>query len=110
MTTRPLGLASVAILRAIHSGRRYGVEIIEETGLGGGTVYKLLHRLEKRGSVKGTWESAEVAERDRRPRRRYYRLSPAGERALSEALDAMRALTRGVGPLTAGGPPVGEER
>jgi PadR family transcriptional regulator PadR len=109
MPPRSLGLATVSILQAIHRGRRYGVEIIDETELGGGTVYKLLHRLEKRGAVRGTWESAEVAERQRRPRRRYYDLTREGVRALEESLARIRALTGGGDPLPRGGTPVHEE-
>lgn len=108
MPSRTLGFATVSVLRAIHRGRRYGVEIIEDTELGGGTVYKLLHRLEKRGAVKGTWESAEVAERERRPRRRYYRLTGEGERSLAESLEKIRALAGGNDPLPGKGEPVGE--
>ena len=99
MSSRQLGLATVAILDAVRRGRRYGLEIIDETGLGGGTVYKLLHRLEKRAMVKGSWESADVAERERRPRRRYYRVTSSGERALAESLEKMRALTTAAGVM-----------
>jgi DNA-binding PadR family transcriptional regulator len=90
--TRPLGFASASILRAIRSGRRYGLDIMEETGLGGGTIYKLLHRLEQRALIAGTWEAPEVAEREKRPRRRYYQLSAAGEEALAHALRSYAAL------------------
>lgn len=107
MPPRTLGFATISILRAIQRGRRYGVEIIDDTELGGGTVYKLLHRLEKRGAVQGTWESAEVAERERRPRRRYYSLTREGARALAESLARIRALTGGGDPLH--GEPLPEE-
>ena len=93
MPTRPLGFATVSILQAIHAGRRYGLDIMDDTGLGGGTIYKLLHRLEQKELVSGSWEDAELAERERRPRRRYYALTPAGEAALSEALRRFGALT-----------------
>jgi PadR family transcriptional regulator PadR len=86
MSPRPLGFATASILHAIRSGRRYGLDIMDETGLGGGTIYKLLHRVEEKGLVTGIWEDAEVAERERRPRRRYYRLTSAGESALTDAL------------------------
>lgn len=92
---RALGFATVSVLRAIHAGRRYGLDIMDGTGLGGGTVYKLLHRLEQRGMVRGVWEPAEIAEKERRPRRRYYELTDDGEAGLAEALVKLRALTRG---------------
>ena len=92
MSPRVLGFATASVLDAIRRGRRYGLDIIDETGLGGGSVYKLLHRLEERGMIRGSWEDAEVAERERRPRRRYYRPTPDGERALADALRRYGAL------------------
>jgi PadR family transcriptional regulator PadR len=83
----------VSILQAIHSGRRYGLDIMDETGLGGGTIYKLLHRLEQKELVRGSWEDARKAERERRPRRRYYALTTAGETALADALRRFGELT-----------------
>lgn len=93
VTPRVLGFATASVLEAIRRGRRYGLDIIDETGLGGGSVYKLLHRLEERTMIRGEWEDAGVAEREKRPRRRYYRLTPDGERALADALRRYGALT-----------------
>ncbi|HUQ83392.1 MAG TPA: helix-turn-helix transcriptional regulator [Gemmatimonadaceae bacterium] len=83
---RQLGYATVAVLRAMAAGARYGLDIIEATGLPSGTVYPALASSEKRGYVTGTWESAAIATRDGRPRRRYYRLTSAGKTALAEAI------------------------
>lgn len=82
---RQLGYATVAVLKAIAAGARYGLDIIDATALPSGTVYPALASSEKRGYVTGTWESATVATRDGRPRRRYYRLTAAGRTALAEA-------------------------
>lgn len=65
---------------------------MDATGQGGGTVYKVLRRLEDRALIRGAWEDARVAERDRRPRRRYYRVTRAGERELGEAMKRYREL------------------
>jgi len=83
---RQLGYATVAVLKAVAAGARYGLDIIDATGLPSGTVYPALASSEKRGYVAGTWESAAVATRDGRPRRRYYRLTTAGRAALAEAV------------------------
>jgi PadR family transcriptional regulator, regulatory protein PadR len=83
---RQLGYATVAVLKAMAAGARYGLDIIDATGLPSGTVYPALASSEKRGYVAGTWESAAVATRDGRPRRRYYRLTTAGRAALAEAV------------------------
>jgi PadR family transcriptional regulator len=82
---RQLGYATVAVLKAVAAGSRYGLDIIEATGLPSGTVYPALASSEKRGYVTGTWESTAVATRDGRPRRRYYRLTTVGRAALTEA-------------------------
>jgi DNA-binding PadR family transcriptional regulator len=91
--SRTLGFATASVLHAIRSGRRYGLDIIDETGLGGGTIYKLLHRLEERGFVTGVWEDPDIAERERRPRRRYYQLTRDGGAALADALRRYGSLT-----------------
>lgn len=84
--TRRLGYATVAILRGIVDGARYGLDIMDRTGLPSGTVYPTLTRLEQRGFVSGQWEQESVAQREGRPRRRYYRVTAAGRVALVEAV------------------------
>lgn len=101
MAPRPLGWATTAVLRAIREGRGFGADIMDVTDLSGGSVYKILRRVERRDLVEGRWEDPEIAEAERRPRRRYYQLTPAGEAALDEALDRFRALTGD--PLAEGG-------
>ena len=95
---RQLGYATVAVLKAMAAGARYGLDIIEATGLPSGTVYPALASSERRGYVAGTWESTTIATREGRPRRRYYRLTSAGRAALADAV-------RYYGPLAAGGWP-----
>lgn len=80
---RSLGLTSLQILGAIRSGTRYGLDIVTRTGLPSGTVYPTLGRLKRSGLVKARWEDQRIAEREGRPRRRYYELTPAGEHALA---------------------------
>jgi DNA-binding PadR family transcriptional regulator len=95
MARRPLGYATVAILRAIDEDHRYGLDIIDATGLATGTVYVTLGRLQKRGFVETSWEDQRIADREGRPRRRYYRLSATGRDALQRALESYDALTSG---------------
>ncbi|MGD2067975.1 MAG: helix-turn-helix transcriptional regulator [Gemmatimonadota bacterium] len=89
---RALGFTTVTVLKALDEGHRYGAQIMEATGHGGGTVYKILRRLERSGLVAGHWEDPSVAEAERRPRRRYYRLTPAGGAALESSLRRFAAL------------------
>ena len=48
-----------------------------------GTLYKALDRMRKAGLLESRWEDPEAAAKDERPRRRLYRLTGAGERALA---------------------------
>lgn len=89
---RALGYTTVTVLKALGEGHRYGAQIMEATGHGGGTVYKILRRLERAGLVSGRWEDPSVAEAERRPRRRYYRLTPDGRAALEASLRRFAAL------------------
>jgi len=86
MSPRPTGLVTSLVLRAVAEGHRHGADIMGATGQGGGTVYKVLRRLENRDLVEGAWEDAEIAERERRPRRRYYRLTAQGTAELEAAM------------------------
>jgi PadR family transcriptional regulator PadR len=53
-----------------------------------GTLYKALDRLERAGMLTSRWEDPLVAAADGRPRRRFYRVTVAGEAALVEATSA----------------------
>jgi PadR family transcriptional regulator PadR len=86
---RALGAATVAILRAVRDGHRFGLDIMEATGLPSGTVYPTLARMEDRSFVDSEWEDEVTAKADGRPRRRYYRLTPEGARALADALERL---------------------
>lgn len=98
---RALGAATVAILRAIRDGHRFGLDVMDATGLPSGTVYPTLARMEGRTFVESEWEDENTARADGRPRRRYYRLTPEGARALAEALERL-GLIAGGGPARAG--------
>lgn len=63
---------------------RYGLEIIEATGLLPGTIYPILARLEQAGWLHSEWEIVDEHAAGR-PRRRYYRLTADGATAASAA-------------------------
>ncbi len=81
-----LSYAAAVVLHAVASGLRYGFDIMDASGLPGGTVYPALRRLERAGFVKSKWESNAIAKQAKRPRRRYYEISKAGETALANAI------------------------
>lgn len=73
------------ILSVLDEGADYGYQIIQRIDqLSGGrlqwttgTLYPTLHALENEGLVASQWREVENA-----PRRKYYRLTPAGREAL----------------------------
>jgi DNA-binding PadR family transcriptional regulator len=89
---RHLGYAVVSVLHAIADGVSYGFDIMDRTELPSGTVYPALSRLERDGFVRSHWEDPVKAHGDRRPPRRYYRMTPEGKRALDDALARFHAL------------------
>lgn len=91
--TFPTGL----VLQAIADDCRYGFDIMDATGLPGGTVYPALRRLEAAGCLTSEWEDPVKAEEEGRPPRCYYRLTPAGEGLLEEAVERFPAIRWSVG-------------
>jgi DNA-binding PadR family transcriptional regulator len=87
-----LSLSGTAILQAVAHNYHYGFDIMDVTGLPSGTVYPALRRLEAAGLVTAKWEDEQAARQEQRPARRYYKMTGAGQRALSEAVGRYRRL------------------
>jgi PadR family transcriptional regulator PadR len=60
--------------RVIRGVTNRGGRWLVDTGL----IYKALRRLERVGALTSRWEDPEIALAERRPRRRYYSLTPNG--------------------------------
>ena len=94
------GTLEGCILAVIGQRETYGYEIsqqLERFGFGKiaeGTIYPLLLRLEKNGLAEAVYRQSEVG-----PRRKYYRLTAAGERGLAEFIQNYRALRGAVDNL-----------
>jgi PadR family transcriptional regulator, regulatory protein PadR len=98
------GSAAMLVLALVEDQQRHGYEIgqlIEQRSNGEirfsvPSLYPLLYRLERRGLVEGRW-----VEKAGQRRRRFYRITPAGRKALAaqrrgwkslfEALDRVAA-------------------
>ena len=64
-----------------------------------GTLYKALERLEKAGFLESFWEDPQIAADERRPRRRFYKVTMAGETALAKhQTERVRQQTRDAKP------------
>ncbi len=95
---QPLSPASLHILLALAAEDRHGYAIMQEVEresggrykLGPGTLYDNLQKLMAAGLVR---EGPKPA-RDDDPRRRYYRLTAAGRRALAAEIGRLDALVK----------------
>src|SRR5687767_12525729 len=87
-----LSYAATVILQSVRSGYLYGFDIIDITGLPGGTVYPALRRLEEAGHLTSKWEKESIARAEPRPARKYYELTRSGRDALAEAIKRYRLL------------------
>lgn len=96
---KPLTPVNLQILLTLASGSLHGygikLDIARRTqgemSLGSGTLYEAVQRLEECGLI-ATAPAPDGAEAD--PRRRYYRLEAAGERALRAELKQLAAVVR----------------
>jgi DNA-binding PadR family transcriptional regulator len=93
MARRRLGPATIEVLQAIAAGHPYGFDIMDATGLPGGTVYPALAALERDGLVSSSWEDPQKAQAEKRPPRRYYTVAHQGGQALRRELERLRRLS-----------------
>jgi PadR family transcriptional regulator PadR len=87
-----LTYSTTVILQAVANGYLYGFDIIDITGVPGGTVYPALRRLEEAGYLVSQWEKPSIARAEPRPARKYYDLTRAGRTALADAVARYRLL------------------
>src|SRR3989475_5987987 len=97
------GSAELLILSLLESQPRHGYEIGKLIDVrSGGTLhfhvaslYPLLYRLEKRGWIQGRW-----VEKARQRRRRYYRLTPEGQKVLTQQQQSWQEFVEAIGRIT----------
>ena len=87
-----VSLAAATILNAIANGYSFGFDIVDITGMPGGTVYPALRRLEDAGYLTSQWEKQRVAQSELRPRRKYYEITESGHEVLAAAVKRYRLL------------------
>ena len=89
-----LTLATATILNAVSNGYLYGFDIVDITGMPGGTVYPALRRLEDAGYLTSKWEKERVAQAELAPASQVLRddpRRPRDPRRGRQALPAPRA-------------------
>ena len=94
MAQNYLSYTATLILQTIANGYAYGFDIMDLTGLPSGTVYPALRRLEELGYLDSKWEKHQIAQKEQRPPRKYYEITPDGEAALAESVKRYKLLER----------------
>ena len=97
------GSAELLILSLVQDRPRHGYEIgqlidLRSSGVlrfNVASLYPLLYRLEKRGWIRGRW-----VEKAGQRRRRYYRLTPAGEKVLAAQRDGWQEFVGAINRIT----------
>jgi PadR family transcriptional regulator PadR len=97
------GAADTLVLSTFADGEMYGYQVVKELErrsegffcLKEGTLYPILHRLERQGLLSGRWESMPNGSE-----RRYYSLTAKGRLALSDKLDEWRTFAQAMGRVT----------
>jgi DNA-binding PadR family transcriptional regulator len=95
---------TILILGVLKEGEKHGYQIALDVAdasaglfaLRHGTLYPVLHRMEKQGWIHGRWSVAEGR------RRKVYRLTAAGGRYLSGEVDRFETLAQGLLALARG--------
>jgi PadR family transcriptional regulator PadR len=96
------GHLDMIVLAALASGPSHGYGIIQEIRarsrgafeLPEGTIYPALHRLEKSGLLASHWATADTGRK-----RRIYKLTRRGQRALSDHRALWQRFTEAIGGL-----------
>jgi len=97
------GSAELILIALLESRQRHGYELAKlidsqsdsQLQFHVASLYPMLYRLERKGLVEGRW-----VEKAGERRRRYYRLTPAGRKALAEQRRSWREFMGALNRLT----------
>lgn len=97
------GAADTLVLSSFAEGEKYGYAVVKELErrsegyfcLKEGTLYPILHRLERQGLLTARWETMPNGSE-----RRYYSLTAKGSRVLADKLSEWQSFARAVGRVT----------
>ena len=93
------GLLEMAVLLVISNGPVYASDILKKLTTNyllivEGTLYPLLSRLKKDGSLNYQWQESKNG-----PPRKYYQLTEIGNKKLAQKLDAWKKLNKSINAL-----------
>jgi DNA-binding PadR family transcriptional regulator len=97
------GSADTLVLSSFVEGEKYGYQVVKELERRSegffcfkeGTLYPILHRLERQGLLSARWETMPNGSE-----RRYYALTARGRRELASKLTEWRTFVKAVGRVT----------
>lgn len=97
------GAADALVLSTFVEGEKYGYQVVKELerrsegffSFKEGTLYPILHRLERQGLLTARWQTMPNGSE-----RRYYSLTRKGKRALSDKLNEWESFVRAVSLVT----------
>jgi PadR family transcriptional regulator, regulatory protein PadR len=97
------GAADTLVLSTFADGEKYGYQVVKELEhrsegffrFKEGTLYPILHRLERQGLLTGRWET-----KSHGSERRYYSLTAKGETVLGDKLTEWKSFSQAVGRVT----------
>lgn len=99
------GNTATAVLAILSDGPLHGYQIAKEMQrrsedalkLGQGVLYPILHRLEDKGFIAGTWEQSVGT-----PSRKMYSMTPAGRRELANKRKEWKAFAKAMSRVLEG--------
>ncbi len=99
------GSSSLLVLSVLEGKDMYGYQIIKEIELRSekvfsfkeGTLYPILHSFENNGYVKSYWDESEQGRK-----RKYYKITKKGLKALEESKEEWKAYSAAVGKVING--------
>lgn len=99
------GTADTLVLSTFADGERYGYQVVKDLErrsagffqLKEGTLYPILHRLERQGLLEARWEVMPNG-----MERRYYSLTALGRNVLCDRINEWSGFAQAVGMVTAG--------
>jgi PadR family transcriptional regulator PadR len=97
------GAADTLVLSAFSGGEKYGYQVVKDLerrsdgffAFKEGTLYPILHRLEKQGLLQARWQTMPNGSE-----RRYYSLTARGQRSLADKLDEWQTFVHAMGRVT----------
>lgn len=84
-------LAVAAALMSAPGGRHWGYELSRQSGIRSGVMYPVLKRMLDEGWLADGWEDQAEPGREKRPPRRYYKVTDLGRSELGALVARARA-------------------